>query len=125
MIETILFLSNEAIKGREAEFLKEIYERYKNDIIVCGCGEEGALMYIGKMDKFYYEKAVAPLGVTSTLGAGDALFSAFAHFYKKGYILEKCLRFAVLFAGIKIHYAGGSNGFISEKELLDFIEQNN
>ena len=115
----ILFLSNEAIYDHEAEFMKEIYQRYNNKIIVCGCGDKGALMYIGIEDKYYYEPAVAPKGVNSTLGAGDALFSSFIHFYNKGERVDKCLKLAVLFAGLKISSQGGSSGFVSEKELLD------
>ena len=117
----ILFLSNEAIIDRETDFIKEIYNRYHNKIIVCGCGEKGALMYKGEEDKFYFEQAVAPKGISSTVGAGDALFSSFIHFYNKGEKLENCLRFAVFFAGIKISQPGGSNGFVDEKELLEFV----
>ena len=119
----ILFLSNEAIYDHEAEFMKEIYQRYNNKIIVCGCGHEGALMYIGIEDKYYYEPAVAPKGVISTLGAGDALFSSFIHFYNKGESIDNCLKLAVLFAGLKISSAGGSNGFVSEEALKEYISK--
>ena len=117
----ILFFSNEAVIGREADFMKEIYQKYHNDIIVCGCGKEGALMYIGKEDKYYYEKAVAPLGIASTVGAGDALFSAFINYYHKGKRADICLKYAVLFAGIKISKSGGSNGFVNEEELEKYL----
>ena len=113
----ILFLSNEAIIGREEEFVKALYERYHNDIIVVGCGESGALLYEGRNDRFYHQNAVAPKGIVSTVGAGDALFSAFIYFYKKGENIEKCLQKAVLFAGLKISASGGSNGFVSEEEI--------
>ena len=113
----ILFLSNEAIIGREEEFVKALYERYHNDIIVAGCGESGALLYEGRNDRFYHQNAVAPKGIVSTVGAGDALFSAFIYFYKKGENIEKCLQKAVLFAGLKISATGGSNGFVSEEEI--------
>ena len=119
----ILFLSNEAIIDHETDFVKELYNRYHNKIIVCGCGEKGALMYIGEEDKFYFEQAVAPKGISSTVGAGYALFSSFIHFYNKGEKLENCLRFAVLFAGIKISQPGGSNGFVNKKELLKFARE--
>ena len=118
----ILFLSNESIKDREADFMKEIYHKYHNEIIVCGCGNEGALLYLGKEDKFLYEPAVAPKGVVSTLGAGDALFASFIHFVNKKYSIPKCLKLAVLFAGLKISVPGGSNGFVSEDELFEFIK---
>ena len=118
----ILFLSNEAIFGREEQFIKEIYGKYRNEIIICGCGEKGALMYVGKEDKMYQQGAVAPLGITSTIGAGDALFSCFIHYYAKGEELEECLKKATLFAGIKISQNGGSNGFINELELNRYLK---
>lgn len=114
----ILFLSNEGVYDREADFIKALYDRYHNDIIVIGCGEQGALMYIGKEAKYIYEPAVAPKGVKSTVGAGDALFSAFIHFYNKGCDPKLCLKYAVRFAGMKISESGGSNGFVNEEELI-------
>lgn len=119
----ILFLSNENIKDREADFMKEIYHRFHNKIIVCGCGHEGALMYIGDEDNFYYEPAVAPEGIKSTLGAGDALFSCFIHFFNKGYRPDKCLKLATLFAGLKISAMGGSSGFVDEETLIKYIDR--
>ena len=118
----ILFLSNEAINGREEEFVRELYERYHNDIIIVGCGEKGALLYEGKNDKFYHKIATAPKGIISTVGAGDALFSAFIYFYNKGENVEKCLQKAVIFAGLKISSSGGSNGFVNEEDLLTFVK---
>lgn len=117
----ILFLSNENILGREGDFIKELYNVYHNRIIVCGCGQEGALIYIGSEDRFVYQPAVAPRGIVSTVGAGDALFSAFMHFYVKGVSVEECLKRAVYFAGLKIASSGGSNGFVSEDELLKIM----
>ena len=117
----ILFFSNEGIMGHEEEFIKALYNRYRNKIIVCGCGDKGALMYVGYEDKLYYQGAVAPKGVVSTVGAGDALFSAFIYFYKKGKNLQKCLQNAVIFAGLKISVPGGSNGFVSETELSKYL----
>lgn len=117
----ILFFSNEGVVGHEEEFIRALYNRYHNKIIVCGCGDRGAIMYVGYEDKLYYQNAGAPKGITSTLGAGDALFSAFIYFYKKGENLQKCLQNAVIFAGLKISASGGSNGFVSEKELLEYL----
>ena len=119
----ILFFSNEGVMGHEEEFIRALYNRYHNKIIVCGCGDKGAIMYVGYEDKLYYENAVAPKGIVSTVGAGDALFSAFIYFYKKGENLQKCLQNAVIFAGLKISSSGGSSGFVSENELLNYLHR--
>ena len=118
----ILFMSNEAFVGHEGTFLKSVYERFHNSIIVCGCGDNGALCYLGDKDEYYFESSVAPNGIASTVGAGDALFSAFLHFYNMGYNIPTCLKFAVTFAGIKVGVDGGSNGFVSEEELRKHVQ---
>lgn len=115
----ILFLSNENIAGRECEFMKAVFDKYHNEIIVCGSGGNGSIIYIGKKDMFIHQKAVAPYGIVSTVGAGDSLLSCFVHFYNLGYPIEKCISLASLFAGIKISKSGGSEGFITAKELLE------
>lgn len=119
----ILFLSNEGVIGYEGEFIKSLYNKYHNKIIVIGCGDEGALAYVGDDDKYYYEPAIAPYGVVNTVGAGDALFSCFIHFYDKFKDVQLSLKAAVLFAGIKISVSGGGNGFVSETELLNLLEK--
>ena len=117
----ILFLSNEGCLGNEAEFIKSIQQTYHNKIVVIGCGEEGALAFDGK--EYYYEKAVAPLGIKNTVGAGDALFSSFIHYFLKTKDIQKSLKFAVTFAGIKISSSGGAEGFAKEDEVLKYINR--
>ena len=119
----ILFLSNDGCLGKEKEFIKNIYNRFHNAIIVCGCGAEGALLYHGKSDEFVFEKAVAPRGVNNTVGAGDALFSSFLHFYQKTRNFRKSLSFAVIFAGFKVSSSGGASGFVDEKTVLEYMEK--
>ena len=69
----------------------------------------------------FMEKAVAPLGVVNTVGAGDALLSAFVHFWKNGYSDSQALKAAVTFAGLKISASGGSNGFVDEETLKKYL----
>ena len=118
----ILFLSNEAFVGHEGTFLKALYERYHNPIIVCGCGEHGALCYLGGADEYYFESATAPNGIVDSTGAGDALFSSFLYFYNSGYNIPTSLKFAVTFAGLAVGSKGGSNGFVSEEELRKYTK---
>ncbi len=113
----ILFLSNEAIQSREEEFCRELYRRYRCNIIVMGCGSRGALAYLGEADRFMLKSFPAVRGAVSTVGAGDALLSCFAHYYRKGCSAEECLQKAAAFAAYKIGEAGGSQGFIDESAL--------
>jgi ribokinase len=114
----ILFLSNENILGRENNFLNDLINAYSNQIIVVGMGENGLLMYIRETDEIKNYKAVRTRKIVNTIGAGDALFSAFIYFINKTkdpyYSIEK----ALIFASYKIGEKGAAEGFLSEKELL-------
>ena len=116
-----LFLPNEGYKGREYTFLQDIHDKYRNKLIIMGCGDQGAIGYYGEDRYSFYQKAVAPLGVSNTVGAGDALLSAFVHFWSKGYGDEASLKAAVTFAGLKISQSGGSNGFVDEETLKKYL----
>ena len=116
----IVFLSDEIIISDNKnpwEFLKAMYEMYMPKVIVLGRGSKGALMYLGEKDEFVELAAVRTNEVVNTVGAGDALFSAFVHFYAKGMEVVECLRRAQIFASLKIAYNGASLGFASEEEI--------
>lgn len=113
----ILFLSDENLPKDEREFLLEIEEAYKNDIIVLGMGKKGALMYVKQEDLFYELPAVNVGEVVNTVGAGDALFSAFIHYFAKGLSPIECLKRAEVFAAYKIGFDGASVGFADEETV--------
>ena len=102
----------------------DIENNYQNEIIVLGMGAKGALMYVKDEQKFYELEAVSNLKVVNTVGAGDALFSSFLHYYAKGISPLECLKKAQLFAAYKIGFDGASNGFASE-EIMEQLEKDN
>lgn len=113
----LLFLSDENIHTDYQEFLMDIENHYKNEILVLGMGDKGALMYVRKEEKFYQLPAVSVGEVVNTVGAGDALFSSFVHYYAKGFSPLESLKKAQLFASYKIGFDGASNGFADEKTI--------
>lgn len=113
----ILFLSDENIKTDCKEFLAQIENRYENEIIVLGMGKKGALMYVKKEDEFYLLPAVKVGEVVNTVGAGDALFSSFIHYYAKGFAPLEALKRAEVFASYKIGFDGAANGFADEETV--------
>ncbi len=121
-VADILFLSNEGILGREAEFSAEIMEKYHNKIIVVGMGDKGALLRTSSEDKPTVIPAVYTRPVVNTVGAGDSLFAAFLHFYAKTKNAEEALRYSTYFASYKIGENGAAKGFLSEEKLLEFIK---
>ncbi|MBQ3266139.1 MAG: carbohydrate kinase family protein [Ruminococcus sp.] len=118
----VLFLSNEMFIGKEASFVREIAAIYPCRYIVVGMGYEGALLYSKNGDRFAAVPAVKTREVKNTVGAGDALFSAFVHFYLRGDKPVDALHKATYFASWKIGESGASKGFLTEEELLRLSE---
>lgn len=122
----LVFLSDEIIVSENKnpwDFLREMYRMYAPNIIVLGRGSKGVLMYLGEKDEFVELSAVKTGEVVNTVGAGDALFSAFVHFYAKGIEAAECLKRAQVFASLKIAYNGASLGFTSEEEIERWYEE--
>ncbi|NCD32543.1 MAG: carbohydrate kinase family protein [Spartobacteria bacterium] len=115
----ILFVSNEHFVGREREMLDALRQAYSCRIIVCGMGAEGALMVETTPTGFRYhhEPAVILRPIVNTVGAGDALFSAFNHYYAQQKHADGALYRACRFASWKIGEAGAAQGFIDSASL--------
>ena len=114
----VLFLSNENIRGREEPFVRGLAALYPCSVIVVGMGERGALLYERAGESFTFVPAVYTRPVVNTVGAGDALFSAFVHFILSGCSAKESLRLACRFASYKIGESGATRGFLSEEALL-------
>jgi ribokinase len=113
----ILFLSDEGISWSKHDFVRALGERYRNRIIVLGMGASGALLHMPKENIMVERPAYKIDNVVNTVGAGDALFSAFLHYYLKGSDPVHALDCAQMFAALKIRKASAADGFVSEKEL--------
>lgn len=116
----VLFLSNEDIKGEERGFIRKLAKLYKNlDVIVVSMGADGAMLYHRSADNVKHLPAVKPSKIVNTIGAGDALLSAFTHFrFTRKLSAEESLTMAQKFASIKIGVSGAANGFATEAELF-------
>ena len=118
----ILFLSDENVRANPEDFILEIERRYHNDIIVMGRGSKGSLMHLKEDGSFTYQDAYNFGPIKNTVGAGDAFFTAFVHFYGRGEAPKDALKLASAFAGIKVMADGASNGFVSEAEVRKALE---
>ena len=117
----ILFLSNENIRGNEDEIIKQLIHKYNHEIIVVTKGEQGLLIYSKRKAEIKHFPAIKTREVVNTIGAGDALFSCFIHYYNKTKDPYHSIRMAAIFASYKIGENGGAKGFLSEKELEELI----
>lgn len=113
----ILFLSDEHVWEDYRGFLWSLAQTYGNEIIVLGRGSKGAAIYTKADGQIRDLPAVRVGDVVNTVGAGDALFSAFIHYYGKGLAPVEALARAQIFASAKIGTSGASRGFVSETEV--------
>jgi acarbose 7IV-phosphotransferase len=120
----ILFLSDEGLDGRSPEaFILDLAHRYRNPIIVMGRGAQGALLYQRASGEFFHAPAMAPRGVVNSIGAGDALFSAFIHEWLQHKDACLALRRACLFAGWKVGAVGAADGLPDVNEWQQLLTQ--
>ena len=116
----ILFFSDEKVKDNLEDFMRAVASKYNNKIIVVGRGKEGAALYITSEDKVYISEAPDIRPVVNTVGAGDALCTAFVHYYLKGDKPIEALKKAEIFASYKIGESGASVGFPNESIVENY-----
>lgn len=119
----ILFMSDEQLPCRPEEWARRVQARYGTPIVVIGLGGEGALLavlgdgFVGRVT------AVTTRSVVNTIGAGDALFSAFNHLYAQSGDPYDALRQAMVFASYKIGESGAADGFLTAVELDEWSQK--
>lgn len=113
----ILFLSHERLEQTPEETVQAILARFPARVVVIGLGSEGALLAVradGFVSRF---PAVQTRPIVSTIGAGDALFSAFLDGYLRSRNPYAALQRAMRFASWKIGVASASEGYLTAEAL--------
>jgi acarbose 7IV-phosphotransferase len=113
----VLFMSHEWLPVPPEEWARRVWKRFGPEVLVIGLGSEGALLAV-KDDNFIERiPAVRTRPVVNSIGAGDALFSAFVHFYVKTGDPYQSLRKALVFTSYKIGAVSAADGFLDETGL--------
>jgi acarbose 7IV-phosphotransferase len=113
----ILFMSDDLLPDPPEEWARKVVSRFGNEIVVIGLGGAGALLSV-KRDHFLERVPAHPAPkTTNTIGAGDALFSAFVHFYASSRDPYAAIQKATIFAAHKIAETGAADGFLTEDEV--------
>jgi len=118
----VVFLSDESLPVPAEEFARELGARFGPEVVVVGMGAKGALLHLpaeGTSERF---PAVRTRPVVSTVGAGDALFSAFLDGYARDRDPRAALRRAVVFASWKLGAASAAEGFLGAEGLRGLVE---
>lgn len=113
----ILFLSDEDLPVAPEKFLTELKNVYGAKIIVIGLGGDGVVLYERATDTVTKLPVCKIGGVVNTVGAGDALFTAFNHYYFGGCSAIDAIKRAEVFAALKIRHTGGASGFPDERQV--------
>jgi ribokinase len=117
----ILFMSHEWLPDRPEAWARQVLARFGTDILVIGLGSEGLLLAV-RGDNFIERlPAVRTLPVVNTIGAGDALFSSFLHFYTQCNDPYLAARKAQVFASYKISATSAADGFLDEVGLEEWF----
>jgi acarbose 7IV-phosphotransferase len=119
----ILFLSDEALVDSPEDNARLIMEKYDTEIVVIGLGARGSLLAV-RQDKYIgRHNPVFTRPVVNTIGAGDALFSAFLDRYQRTKDPYQAIRAANIFASYKIGENGAAEGFLTGVELDGWLAQ--
>ncbi len=113
----LLFMSDERLPTSPEAWAEAVMARYQPQVLVIGLGGAGALLMERGQPGSTRLPAVHTREVVNTIGAGDALFSAFVHFYAQARNAHAALRKAMVFASYKIGEKGAADGFLTADEL--------
>ncbi len=113
----VLFLSHERLPDTPEAVAREVLGRFGAQLVVIGLGGDGALLAVRRDGFVGRFPAVRARAIVNTIGAGDALFSAFLHGFVTTGDPYTALRRAQVFAAYKIGTAGAAEGFLDAAGL--------
>ena len=116
----ILYFSDDTLSEDPYDFIKRISETYGTEIIILGQGSEGLILFDKTQDLRVHYNTVKTNEVVNTIGAGNALFACFLHYYLENGDSVNAIKNALLFASYKIGYMGTSNGFMTTEQLTQW-----
>jgi acarbose 7IV-phosphotransferase len=117
----ILFMSDANLPIAPEAWAQAVQERFRTPIIVIGMGEHGALLAVREHQHMGRVPAVFTRPIVNTIGAGDALFAAFLHYFVKTKNPYTALEKAMVFASHKIGATGAAEGFLTEGGVEDWL----
>lgn len=114
----VLYFSDDDLGDADPfEFVKGIGEKYGTDVIILGQGSKGLILYDKKLRLNAHYNTVSINEVVNAVGAGNALYSCFLHYYAEDGDSVNAIKMALLFASYKIGYMGTSMGFMTTEQL--------
>ena len=113
----LLYISDDDLESDHYDCIKECREKYDPEIVIMGIGDKGVILYTKEDNSVIEYRPVKTNEIVNTIGAGNALFSSFMHYYVKTKNAKEAIKNALLFASYKIGFVGTSNGFMTEEQI--------
>lgn len=118
-VADIVFCSHEKLPCAPVDWLARIFAQYPGcSIAAVGRGPQGCLLGL-RDGTLVQAAAIAPRGVVSTAGAGDALFASFLHSWLATGNPVSALEAAVLHAGWKVGDTMPGASSLTEAQLAE------
>jgi sugar/nucleoside kinase (ribokinase family) len=117
----VLACSHEQLAESPAGWIRSVWQTFGTEIVLVGCGADGALLGVRADRRIWHVPAVAPRGVHYTSGAGDTLLGAFTHHYVALGDPVAAVRAAVLCAGWKIGGTPDEEPGVARRQLAELI----
>ena len=116
-VASILYFSDDTITEDPYDFVKGMSERYGTEIIILGQGSKGVILYDRNQDLIAHYNTVKTNEIVNTVGAGNAMFACFLHYYQENGDSVNAIKNGLLFSSYKIGYMGTSNGFMTTDQV--------
>ncbi len=100
----ILYISDDDLESDHYDCIKECREKYDPEIVIMGIGDKGVILYTKEDNSVIEYRPVKTNEIVNTIGAGNALFSSFMHYYVKTKNAKEAIKNALLFASYKIGF---------------------
>ena len=113
----IVYISDDDLEGDPYDCINECRKKYDPEIIIMGMGDRGVILYMREDNSVIEYKPVKTYEVVNTVGAGNAIFSSFLHYYVKTKDARDAIKNALLFVSYKISFVCTSNGFMTEEQI--------
>jgi sugar/nucleoside kinase (ribokinase family) len=101
-VARILACSHEQLRGTPEGWIRAVWQRFGTEIVLVGCGADGAVLGVRAAREMWHVRAATPRGVRYTSGAGDTLLASFVHHHIALGDPVEAVRRAVLCAGWKV-----------------------
>jgi sugar/nucleoside kinase (ribokinase family) len=119
----VLFMSDERLPAPPEDFARQVIERYNTEVVVIGMGSRGAVLAVRDAGTAERIPTVHTRKVVNSIGAGDALFSAFCHSYFTDHEPQVAIRKAMVFSSYKIGARSAADGFLDAASLEALYHQ--